>query len=121
MTSDRGREHAQQRPQIDVAQFVHNVAKRRNWQLPADSDFLSMLIEGLEGNLERLGYLQCPCRLSWDDKEKDKDIVCPCIYAEADIAEYGHCYCSLFFSSDYDTANEEMVSIPERRPQHLFP
>lgn len=109
------------RSSIDVDQFVHNVAAKRNWQLSADSDFLEMLKEGLEANLDRLGYLQCPCRLSWDDRERDKDIICPCIYATDDIAEYGHCFCSLFFAHDYDFSENEPTSIPERRPEHLFP
>jgi ferredoxin-thioredoxin reductase catalytic subunit len=106
---------------VDVEKFVHNVSERRNWQLNQDADFLSMLIEGLELNLDRLGFLQCPCRLSWDDREKDKDIICPCVYAEEDISEYGHCFCSLFFDEDYDFTNSEPSSIPERRPENLYP
>lgn len=111
----------EQRSHMDVRQFVHNVADKRQWKLNRDEDFLDMLVEGLQANLERLGYLQCPCRLSWDDRQKDKDIICPCVYAADDIAEYGHCFCSLFFSSDYDFDTQEPSSIPERRPEHLGP
>lgn len=106
---------------VDVARFVRNVATKQHWQLNADKEFVEMLKEGLESNLERLGYLQCPCRLSWDDRERDKDIICPCTYAVDDIDEYGHCFCSLFFAHDYDFARNEPTSIPERRPEHLFP
>lgn len=106
---------------MNVSQFVENVASRRGWVLNKDQDFLSMLVEGLEANYARLGYLQCPCRLSWDDREKDKDIVCPCIYAQADIDEYGHCYCSLFFDAEYDFTDNDPTSIPERRPENFFP
>ena len=83
---------------MDSNQFAKNVADTRGWTLNTDEEFLLMLLEGLDANFERLGYLQCPCRLSWDDRKKDSDIVCPCVYAADDIAEYGHCYCSLFFA-----------------------
>ncbi|PKL21232.1 MAG: ferredoxin:thioredoxin reductase [Spirochaetae bacterium HGW-Spirochaetae-4] len=106
---------------IDVGQFVHNVAKNKGWSLNGDAEFLQSLVEGLEMNLQRLGYLQCPCRLSWDDREKDKDILCPCVYAADDIAEYGHCFCSLFLSPEFAALGTEPVSIPERRPENLFP
>ena len=106
---------------IDVAQFTRNVAKANSWVLNQDKEFLDSLIEGLEMNLDRLGYLQCPCRLSWDDRAKDRDIICPCIYAKEDIKEYGHCFCSLFLSEEFDQEHNEPQSIPERRPAHLFP
>lgn len=106
---------------IDVRRFVHNVALKRGWELNRDEEFLSSLIEGLEANLARLGYLQCPCRLSWDDRQRDRDIICPCDYAEADIAEHGHCFCSLFLSHAYAARGEEPTSIPERRAPERFP
>lgn len=106
---------------IDVSAFVQNVAEKRNWKLNEDTEFLQMLIEGLQANLNRLGYVQCPCRLSWDDRTRDADIICPCVYASEDIEAFGHCYCSLFFSTSYDFSAEEPSSIPERRPEHLFP
>jgi ferredoxin-thioredoxin reductase catalytic subunit len=43
------------------------------------------------------------------------------VYAEQDIAEYGRCYCSLFFDPTWDFNSEETASIPERRPEELFP
>ncbi|MDD3822993.1 MAG: ferredoxin-thioredoxin reductase catalytic domain-containing protein [Sphaerochaetaceae bacterium] len=106
---------------IDVSRFVRNVATKKGWVLNQDPDFLASLIEGLEANLLRLGYLQCPCRLSWDDPKKDKDIICPCIYAGEDIAQYGHCFCSLYLSEEFARSAAEPASIPERRPEHLFP
>ena len=106
---------------IDISAFARNVAEKRGWKLNEDSNFLAMLIEGLQANLDRLGYLQCPCRLSWDDRTKDADIICPCVYAADDIDSYGHCYCSLFFNESFDFTTEEPSSIPERRLQHLFP
>ena len=74
------------------------------------------LLEGLLVNKERYGYMGCPCRLSANDREWDKDIICPCVYREADVAEYGSCYCNLYVSRAW---NEEKIPheyVPERRP-----
>ncbi|MDD2296451.1 MAG: ferredoxin-thioredoxin reductase catalytic domain-containing protein [Sphaerochaetaceae bacterium] len=107
--------------ELDVNAFVQRTAKVYGWEVQPDKTFLDELVEGLEKNLERLGYLQCPCRLSWDDRTKDRDIICPCTYAAADIDEYGHCFCALFCSSEFIKKGLEPTSIPERRPEHLYP
>ena len=65
------------------------------------------LVEGLAINKERFGYRSCPCRLATGGKEKDRDIICPCQYAEPDIKEYGHCYCALYLSKEFIDQNKE--------------
>ena len=81
-----------------------------------DKEKVFELLEALIQNKERYGYMSCPCRLASGDKEKDRDIICPCIYRAADVAEYGSCYCALYVSKAW---NEGVVSadyVPERRP-----
>ncbi|MDY7033200.1 MAG: ferredoxin-thioredoxin reductase catalytic domain-containing protein [Thermodesulfobacteriota bacterium] len=73
------------------------------------------LLEALLINKERYGYMSCPCRLASGDREKDKDIICPCVYREPDVKEFGSCYCSLYVSQSW---NEEKIPheyVPERR------
>ncbi|MBW1680905.1 MAG: ferredoxin:thioredoxin reductase, partial [Deltaproteobacteria bacterium] len=53
------------------------------------------LLEALLLNKERYGYMCCPCRLAAGDREKDRDIICPCVYREEDVRRYGSCYCNL--------------------------
>ena len=109
-------------PDIEkTSKYVKMVAEHRNWILTSDKEFLDGLVEGLAINLERFGYRSCPCREAWEDKEKDKDIVCPCTYAEPDIKEYGHCYCGLYFSKDYLEKGGQPRKIPERRPIGKIP
>ena len=50
------------------------------------------LLDALLINKERYGYMACPCRLAAEDREKDRDIICPCVYREPDVAEFGSCY-----------------------------
>jgi ferredoxin-thioredoxin reductase catalytic chain len=80
------------------------------------------LLEGLLTNKSRYGYMCCPCRLAAEDRERDKDIICPCVYREADVAEYGSCYCNLYVSREWNDAAIPHLDVPERRPlEKRFP
>ncbi len=50
------------------------------------------LLDGLLINRERYGYMCCPCRLASGNRDWDRDIICPCVYREEDLREYGRCY-----------------------------
>lgn len=74
------------------------------------------LLEALLVNKERYGYMACPCRLASGDRENDKDIICPCIYREPDVAEFSSCYCNLYVTQDWNENKIEHEFVPERRP-----
>jgi ferredoxin-thioredoxin reductase catalytic subunit len=78
------------------------------------------LLEALLINKNRYGYMCCPCRLALGDKEKDRDIICPCVYREADVEEFGSCYCNLYVSSDWNEGKISERYIPERRPADKY-
>jgi len=100
----------------DVHEYVRKAAQRQGWRVNTQKAMLDDLIDGLMVNYNRLGYYNCPCRDSQQDSKLDRDIICPCVYArEADVDEYGHCYCGLFFRKDFDMSGE-IAMIPERRP-----
>ncbi len=99
----------------DVRKYVKNIANRKKWVLNIDSQTIDDLVEGLYQNFNRFGYYNCPCRDTENDRHLDRDIICPCRYAEADIQEYGYCYCSLYLNSSFHQ-DKEIKMIPERRP-----
>lgn len=74
------------------------------------------LIEGLLVNKNRYGYMCCPCRLAANDREWDKDIICPCVYREPDVKEYDSCYCNLYVSRAWNDGTIPHDYVPERRP-----
>ncbi len=74
------------------------------------------IIGDLIVNRERYGYMSCPCRLSAGDRDKDRDIICPCAYRAADVTEFGSCYCNLYVSREWNDDLVEHVYVPERRP-----
>ena len=92
--------------------FYFNKDKARVWHL----------LEGLLTNKERYGYMCCPCRLAAEDRERDQDIICPCVYREPDVAEYGSCYCNLYVSQEWNADAIPHAYVPERRPlEKRFP
>lgn len=81
-----------------------------------DMDKTYALLEALLFNRERYGYMACPCRLAKEDREADKDIICPCAYREADVQEYGSCCCGLYVSRSVYQGLAAPLDVPERRP-----
>ncbi len=74
------------------------------------------LLDSLVLNRDRYGYMACPCRLACGDREKDKDIICPCEYRAADLEEFGACFCGLYISAKLSNNEIDSEFIPERRP-----
>ena len=74
------------------------------------------LLEALLTNLKRYGYMACPCRLAKNDREADRDIICPCVYRSADVEEFGSCYCGLYVSREWNRGEIPVGLVPERRP-----
>lgn len=86
----------------------------------SDMEHVNQLLSALLVNKERYGYMACPCRLASSNREKDKDIICPCEYREPDVKEFGSCYCSLYVSKEWNEGKIDHVYIPERRPDDKF-
>jgi len=85
-----------------------------------DEGLVAELLEALLANKDRYGYMCCPCRLAAEDREADRDIICPCVYREADVREYGSCYCGLYVSAAWNAGQIEPEYVPERR-QPIWP
>jgi ferredoxin-thioredoxin reductase catalytic chain len=91
-------------------------AKETGYMLNPDDDIREGIIEGLVINEDRLGYWNCPCRRASGNRMADFDIICPCEYRDADLKEYGRCYCALYVTQDYIDKGLPSDPIPERRP-----
>ena len=95
---------------------LRKVQEAKGYYFNKDRERTFELLENLIINKDRYGYMACPCRLASGDREWDKDIICPCLYREPDVEEYGSCYCNLYVSQEW---NEEKIPhdyVPERRP-----
>jgi ferredoxin-thioredoxin reductase catalytic subunit len=96
--------------------ILSTYARSQGIELNKDREFVLTILTGLLKNEERYGYRACPCRLAKGVKEKDADIVCPCIYRDPDIREWGSCYCGLYVSKEWNSEEVPHVLVPERRP-----
>ncbi len=96
--------------------FLRKTQEAKGYFFNKDKAKVFQLLEGLLTNRERYGYMCCPCRLAADDREWDRDIICPCVYRVPDVAEYGSCYCNLYVSKDWNEDKVPHQYVPERRP-----
>gem|GEM_PF-32822 len=97
-------------------QRLNKEAEEGGYHLNPDVSFTKDLVRSLLINEKRYGYRACPCRLASGVKEDDLDIICPCDYRDADVVEYGSCYCALYVSTEIFEGKKVAGSIPERRP-----
>jgi ferredoxin-thioredoxin reductase catalytic chain len=97
-------------------EILKPLQEAKGYYFSKDKDRVFELLEGLLTNKQRYGYMACPCRLAMNDRNIDKDIICPCVYREPDVREYGSCYCSLYVSQDWNDGKIPHEYIPERRP-----
>lgn len=100
----------------ELYEMLRKTQEPKGYFFNKDKKKVLELLEGLIINKERYGYMSCPCRLASEDREWDKDILCPCIYRVADVEEYGSCYCNLYVSQDWNEERMPHAYVPERRP-----
>jgi ferredoxin-thioredoxin reductase catalytic chain len=101
-------------------EMLRKAQEPKGYYFNKDKDKVFELLEGLLINKERYGYMCCPCRLAANDREHDKDIICPCVYRAPDVADYGSCYCNLYVSTAWNNGEIPNVYVPERRPPEKF-
>lgn len=101
-------------------EMLKKIQEPKGYYFNRDREKVHMLLEGLLTNKQRYGYMVCPCRLASGDREKDKDIICPCVYREADVAEFGSCYCNLYVSKEWNEGKIAHQYVEERRPLEKF-
>jgi ferredoxin-thioredoxin reductase catalytic subunit len=104
----------------EILEKMREDAKENGYHLCPDEALLKTLIAGLSQNKARYGYASCPCRISSGMKNYDIDIICPCEYRDADINEFGMCYCGLFVSDEVKNEPSKLQPIPERRPKEAM-
>jgi ferredoxin-thioredoxin reductase catalytic chain len=110
---------------MSEAEELHDMLKKvqepKGYYFNKDKERVFELLEALIVNKKRYGYMSCPCRLASGDREKDKDILCPCVYRAPDVEEYGSCYCNLYVSRTWNEGKIPQAYVPERRPTGKMP
>jgi ferredoxin-thioredoxin reductase catalytic subunit len=105
----------------ELYEMLRKMQEPKGYFFSRDKEWVLDILRGLLKNKERYGYMSCPCRLASGDREKDKDIICPCVYRAPDVEEYGSCYCNLYVSKEWNEDKIPHVYVPERRPPEKNP
>jgi ferredoxin-thioredoxin reductase catalytic chain len=100
----------------ELYEMLRKAQEPKGYYFNEDKVRVMELLDALLENKERYGYMCCPCRLASGDRDKDKDIICPCVYREPDVKEYGSCYCNLYVSKEWNEGAFDRPYVPERRP-----
>lgn len=82
----------------EILSSLKDYANKKGFALNSDEETLAKVVKGLAMLKDKKGEFYCPCRLTTGNKDIDKNIICPCIYHEKEIAEQGSCHCKLFFA-----------------------
>jgi len=101
-------------------EMLKKAQEQKGYHFNKDKTKVFQLLEALLTNKDRYGYMSCPCRLSSEDREWDKDIICPCVYRTLDVEEYGSCYCNLYVSEAWNDGEIPLLYVPERRPTEKY-
>lgn len=99
-----------------IIELIRQAQEPQGYFFNADEATTRELLASLLANRQRYGYMSCPCRLASGERERDRDIMCPCVYRPADVAEYGSCYCGLYVSREWNEGAIPHQAVPERRP-----
>lgn len=105
----------------ELYQKLKKTQEAKGYYFNRDQSRVMDLMAALLQNRARYGYMGCPCRLMSGDREKDQDVLCPCEYREADMAEFGSCYCNLYVTQEWNEGKIPHEYVPERRsPEKMF-
>ncbi len=97
-------------------EMLRKIQEPLGYYFNKDREWTMSIIHDLLVNKARYGYMACPCRLASGDREKDRDIICPCVYRVPDVKEFGSCYCKFYVSRQWNEGAIEQIYVPERRP-----
>ena len=104
------------RTEVDIIyDRLQKINEPKGYYFNQDKERTFDLLRGLLTNKDRYGYMSCPCRLASGNREADRDIICPCAYREADVDEFGACYCALYVSKEWNSKKIPQQPVPERR------
>lgn len=92
---------------IRIRKIIEEYVTYSSYKLNPDTEIVDMIVNGLLMRKVEFGYAYCPCRLVTGDTERDKKIICPCVYHVEEIERDGECHCNLFVNANYQAKMEK--------------
>ena len=97
MSGDEVTKEEAERLSEEIEAWAESYAEENDLRLNDDDRQRKAVIKGLARNKLKFGERYCPCRIRSGDPEKDKEIICPCIFHKEEVEEDGNCHCYLFY------------------------
>ncbi len=94
-------EDTREQEEKKIREMINEYAGNSPFKLNPDTKIVDRVIKGLAMRKIKYGHAYCPCRLVMGDREKDKKIICPCVYHVEEIELHGECHCNLFVQVNY--------------------
>jgi len=81
---------------IELKKSAQEYAKSAEINLNPNEKIVDNILKRMLIIKEQKGETYCPCRVVSGNKNKDKEIICPCVFHRGEIELQGHCHCNLF-------------------------
>lgn len=85
--------------------WINKYAERKGFRVNPHPMYLTNLKIWMAENQTMYGTRICPCFEATGDAKTDRKLICPCSFAEEDIAQTGSCHCKLFARGDFTDAD----------------
>ena len=82
----------------DNMERLRQIAQENGWAFNPDVRWVERVAAKMADSLDRYGDYYCPLKQVGDPPISGMDVLCPCPEADHEIAEYGHCFCRLFYA-----------------------
>jgi ferredoxin-thioredoxin reductase catalytic subunit len=79
-----------------LLEVYEKYAESKGWKINSDKKHVDWILTRLLINGKKHGFRYCPCKIITKNKEKDKEIICPCKDHEIEVEKEGKCHCGLF-------------------------
>ena len=89
-------ENKENKENQELKKELENYAKKVGIKLNPNEKIVDNIINRLLINKKEKGEAYCPCRVQTGDTQKDKEIICPCVFHRGEIELQNHCHCNLF-------------------------
>jgi len=95
MAEEQKKETEKEQEKQQLRKKFEKYAKSVGIKLNPDDKIVDGLLNSMILKKEKEGEYYCPCRML-QHNDKDKEIICPCVYHRGEIELQGHCHCRLF-------------------------
>ena len=85
-----------------ILKISQDYARKAGFRMNKDKKQIGFILKGLKANDDKFGFRYCPCRIVTGNFDKDRLIICPCIYHKSEIKTGGHCLCRFFYDRQYE-------------------